>query len=116
MPRVVGPLMSLSASQTLADTLVFSQWKGRYYVRLKVTPYNPKSNYQVGIRNTMTMGVMYFTKGTYVASADKAWWNTYGSAEKPAVSGFNRFMRAFVALNYDTGTGTFIYAGIPNPA
>jgi len=41
MARVVGPLMSLAASQTLGGTLVFSQWKGRAYVRLRVDPYNP---------------------------------------------------------------------------
>ena len=116
MARVVGPLMSLSASQTLGGTLVFSQWKGRAYVRLRVDPYNPKSDYQTGIRNTMKKGVMYFTKGSYVGAPAKNWWNTYGEAEKPAVSGFNRFMRAFVALNYDADSGTFLYVGIPNPA
>jgi hypothetical protein len=116
MPRVIGPLMSLSASQTLGDTLVFSQWKGRYYVRLRVTPYNPKSDYQTGIRRTLTFGVLYFTKGSYVSASAKVWWNTYGEAEKPPVSGFNRFMRQFIALNYDDATGTFIYKGIPNPS
>ena len=116
MPRVTGPLMSLAASATLGGTLTFSQWKGRYYVRLRVDPYNPKSDYQTGIRQTMSLGVLYFTKGAYVAAGAKTWWNTYGEAESPAVSGFNRFIRAFVALNYDADTGTFIYAGIPNPA
>jgi len=116
MPRVTGPLMSLAASQTLGNTLVFSQWKGRYYVRLRVDPYNPKSPYQTGIRDTMKMGVLYFTKGDYIDAGAKVWWNAYGEAEKPAVSGFNRFMRAFVAMNYDKDTGSFIYVGIPDPA
>ncbi len=113
MPRVTGPLMSLAASQTLGDTLVFSQWKGRYYVRLRVIPYNPKSSYQTGIRNTLSKGVLYFTKGTYITDGTKTWWNVYGTAEKPPVSGWNRFLRAFIALNFDAATGTFIYAGIP---
>ncbi len=116
MPTVTGPLMSLAASKTLAGTLVFSQWKGRAYVRLHVKPYNPKSDYQTGIRQTMSMGVLYFTKGTYVSAGTKAWWNTYGAAEKPPVSGWNRFQRAFVALNFDAPTRTFIYAGIPAAA
>jgi len=116
MPTVTGPLMSLSASQTLGNTLVFSQWKGRYYVRLRVTPYNPKSAYQTGIRKAMKMGVLYFTKGTYVAASAKTWWNVYGAAEKPAVSGWNRFQRAFIALSFNAPTREFIYAGIPNPA
>jgi len=113
MPVVTGPLMSLTASKTLGDTLVYSQWKGRYYVRLRVVPYNPKSDYQTGIRATLTWGVLYFTKGTYVAAGTKTWWNTYAEAESPPVSGFNRFMRFFIADNFDEDTGTFIYAGIP---
>jgi len=108
--------MSLAASQTLGGTLVYSQWKGRYYVRMRVVPYNPKSAYQTGIRDTMTWAVLYFTKADYVAAAQKTWWNTYGDNEKPAVSGFNRYVRSFVALNYDGDTGTFIFAGIPDPA
>ena len=116
MPRVTGPLMSLSASQTLGKTLVYSQWKGRYYVRLRVDPYNPKSDYQTGIRESMAAGVLYFTKGDYVAAAQKTWWNTYGEAVSPAISGINRFIQKFIELNYDSGTGSFIYAGIPNPS
>ena len=116
MPVVTAPLMSLTASQTLGNTLVYSKWKSRAYVRLRVTPYNPKSAYQTGVRDTLTWGVLYFTKGAYVAAAQKTWWNTYASAEKPPVSGINRFMRNFVALNYDGDTGTFMYAGIPSPS
>jgi hypothetical protein len=56
---------------------------------------------------------MYFTKGTYVLAAAKTWWNTY--AEGTNESGFNRFMKFFVADNYDSATGTFKYTAIPNP-
>ena len=113
MPRVTGPLFSLDARNTLARTIVYSAWKGLNYARLRVVPYNPKSDYQDGIRDTLTWGVLYFTKGSYVAAAQKTWWNTY--AEGTNMSGFNRFMRFFVAANYDSGTGTFIYANIPSP-
>jgi hypothetical protein len=92
---------------------VYSAWKGLNYARLSVTPYNPKSDYQTGIRDTLTWGVLYFTKGDYVAAASKTWWNTY--AEGTNMSGFNRFMKFFVASNYDEDTGTFIYAAIPDP-
>jgi hypothetical protein len=112
MARVVGPLMSLAASQTLGDTLVFSQWKGRYYVRMRVDPYNPKSADQEAVREAMKYGVLYFTKGEYVSEESKTWWNIYGEAEKPAVSGFNRFIRAWMALSY--AGGTFTFAGIPD--
>lgn len=111
MPRLTGPLFSLDARQTLAKTLVYSAWKDISYARLRVIPYNPKSAYQTGIRDTMSWGVIYFTKGTYVNAASKAAWNTY--AEGTSMSGFNRFMKFFVADNYDSDTGTFLYAGIP---
>jgi len=113
MPRLTGPLFSLDARKTLGKTIVYSAWKGLNYARLRVKPYNPKSAYQVGIRDTVTWGVLYFTKGGYVADAQKTWWNTY--AEGTNMSGWNRFLRFFVANNYDEDTGTFIYANIPGP-
>ena len=113
MARVTGPLFSLDASQSLFKTLVYSKWKGLNYVRARVVPYNPKSSYQTGIRDTMTWGVLYYTKGDYVAAAQKTWWNTY--AEGTNMSGINRFMKYFVADNYDEDTGTFIYADVPDP-
>lgn len=113
MARLTGPLLSLDARGSIFGTIVYSAWKGLNYARLSVTPYNPKSAYQTGIRDTLTWGVLYFTKGGYVADAQKTWWNTY--AEGTNMSGINRFMKFFVASNYDEDTGTFIYAAIPDP-
>lgn len=113
MPRLTGPLFSLDARKTLGNTIVYSAWKDLNYARLRVIPYNPKSAYQIGIRSTISQGVFYFTRGTYVASADKTWWNTY--AEGTSMSGFNRFMHYFVADNFDDDTGQYIYADIPAP-
>lgn len=112
MAKLTGPLFSLDARKSIAGTIVYSAWKGVNYARLSVTPYNPKSDYQTGIRETLTWGVLYFTKGDYVEAAEKTWWETY--AEGTNMSGFNRFMKFFVADNYDADTGTFIYAGIPS--
>ena len=50
MPRVSGPLFSLDASGALDDTIVYSKWKGRPYVRKWASPSNPKSPGQLGIR------------------------------------------------------------------
>lgn len=113
MPRLTGPLFSLDARQTLASTIVYSAWKGLNYARLRVIPYNPKTAAQVGIRDTITFAVLYFTKGTYVTASEKVWWNTY--AEGTNQSGWNRFMKFFVAANYDTGTQAFVYDHIPQP-
>ena len=43
MAKVTGPLMSLDASGTVGNTAVFSKWKGRNYVRLRVIPKNMRS-------------------------------------------------------------------------
>lgn len=45
--------MSLDASGTVGHTAVFSKWKGRNYVRLRVTPKNPKSNDQAKTRTVL---------------------------------------------------------------
>lgn len=113
MARLTGPLFSLDARQSLWHTIVYSAWKGLNYARLRVIPYNPKSDYQTGIRQTVSKGVMYFTKGTYLTAGARIWWNTY--AEGTNMSGINRFMRFFVASNYDSVTGTFKYTNVPSP-
>lgn len=114
MPRLTGPLFSLDARQTLAGTIVYSAWKGLSYARLHVMPYNPKSAYQTNIRKVMQFGVMYFTKGTYVAAAQKTWWDTYAMGTNE--SGFNRFMKKFVAANFDKPSHSMIYTAIPQPS
>jgi len=43
MAKVTGPLMSMSASGKLADSIVFSIWKGTAYVRQWLKPANPQS-------------------------------------------------------------------------
>lgn len=50
MVKVSGPAFSLDASGTIGDTLVFSKWKGRNYIRSHVIPANPRSGGQVGMR------------------------------------------------------------------
>lgn len=53
MAKVTGPLMSLDASGTVGKTTVFSKWKGRNYVRLRVTPMNPQTEDQATSRTYM---------------------------------------------------------------
>src|SRR5689334_3923847 len=52
MAVVGGPLMSLSASGTIAKTLTYAGWKGIPYVRTRVIPANPQSSAQTLTRNT----------------------------------------------------------------
>ena len=46
MAKVTGPLMSMSASGKIADTLVYFAWKGIHVVREWLKPANPKTNDQ----------------------------------------------------------------------
>lgn len=52
MAKVIGPFMSLDASGTLAGTITASKWKGRNYMRQRVTPSNPQTSAQTGVRSS----------------------------------------------------------------
>lgn len=54
MAIVTGPLMSVDASGKFGGSMVFGKWKGRNYARKLVTPKNPKSAKQLGVRAMMT--------------------------------------------------------------
>lgn len=51
MATTKAPLFGLDASGTLADSIVFSKWKGRTYVRRHAVPSNPRTPLQVGMRS-----------------------------------------------------------------
>lgn len=89
MVKVSAPAMSLDASGSLAKALVFSKWKGRNYVRQLVTPSNPKSGPQIGVRS-MFKFLAQIWNGLSVV--DKATWETL--ADQAVVSPFNAFMKA----------------------
>ncbi len=93
MVRVNGPMMSLGASGTLADTIVFSIWKGRPYVRERVIPSNPKSGGQVGRRM-----MMKFITQAWAAldPAEKASWDTL--ADQDTISPFNAYVKFNLVL------------------
>jgi hypothetical protein len=42
MAKTTGPLFSLTASGTVGNTITYSNWKGRPYVRRRVIPMNPQ--------------------------------------------------------------------------
>lgn len=87
MARVTGPLMSLSASGSLADTITFANWKGRDYVREYFVPANPNSATQVNVRTAWTLLV---AKWQSLSAPEILGWDTYAEAFK--MSGFNKFV------------------------
>lgn len=87
MVKLAGPMMSLDASGKLANTLVFSKWKGRNYCRQLVTPANPKSGGQTGMRS-MFKFLSQIWNG--LTDGNKATWED--RADTNVISPFNAFM------------------------
>lgn len=116
MARTTGPLFSLTASGSVGKTVVYSQWKGRPYVRRLVIPLNPRSADQAQVRNAMRC-----------AAAGISWANVTalkttppGTTDKIAVKaiapdGFawnGEVLKAMIGTNLDNYlAGTAIYAG-----
>ena len=86
MVKVAGPMMSMAASGTLADTATFSAWKGRPYVRERVIPSNPKSPAQVGMRSMFRFLTQIWAGLT---AGNKATWDD--RAKQTAISPFNAY-------------------------
>jgi hypothetical protein len=92
MALVTGPLHSDDASGKFAGALVFAKWKGRNYTRQLVTPANPKSAAQTGIRSMMK----WVAKSWADCSAgNKLTWDALAAAKN--ISAFN----AMVSENLD---------------
>lgn len=87
MARVSGPLLSLSASGTIANTLVYASWKGRPYARTHVIPTNPKTAAQVAVRSMLKFLSQYWTSE---ADLEKASFETLSEAAN--VSPFNSYV------------------------
>lgn len=90
MAKVVGPLMSVAASGKFAGSMVYSTWKGRPYVRQLVTPANPKSEKQTGIRSCMKFLARWWAT---LSAPEQSSWDTLAAAK--SISAFN----AYVAEN-----------------
>lgn len=86
MVKVNAPAMSLDASGTIGNALVFSKWKGRNYVRSHVTPSNPNSANQISVRAMMRFLAQYWAT---LSAGDKATW--LAQATQKIVSNFNAY-------------------------
>lgn len=100
MARVIGPLMSLSASGSVANTVTFASWKGRDYARTYFIPQNPSEPKQVNVRSAMTLLVAKWQ--TLNEEAQTAW-NEFAVSFK--MSGFNQFIKRGM-LEYISQLGT----------
>lgn len=87
MVRVQAPALSLDASGSLGGAMVYSKWKGRPYVRALVTPANPKSGGQVGMRSMLKWLSQQWASLT---AGEQATWLT--RANQSVVSPFNSYV------------------------
>lgn len=102
MAKVTSPLMSMDASGTIGDALVFSKWKGRNYVRQFVTPAYSNTTEQANIRDIVRKASLAWKAGSTVgATAINSGYKTaYNTAAAPySISGFNLFIKECVQRN-----------------
>lgn len=76
MAKTHGPLMSLSAHGTFGKTLTFQRRAGTHAVFLPKSPYDPKSERQLAIRDYIANGVSYWQN---LGSAYQALWGGFVS-------------------------------------
>lgn len=88
MALVTGPLLSFSAGGQIAQTQVYSKWKGRAYVRRYVVPANPRSADQ-----TLTRSVFAWLSNSWrVSPADfQAPWKS--AAQNQVMTDRNLWMK-----------------------
>lgn len=79
--------MSTHAGGTLADQLIFSNWKGRAYVKRHRAPKQPRSPGQVAMRAMMSFLSAEWIK---LIPENKADWQPL--ADQTAISPFNAFL------------------------
>lgn len=92
MARLVGPLMSLDASGSIAGALTFAKNKGRQYVRQLVIPANPKSPAQTAFRAYMRfLSQVWAQIDTYIGAGTQGSWQQLADASN--VSPFNAFTK-----------------------
>lgn len=90
MVKLNGPLFSMDARGKLGDALVYSSWKGRAYARALVTPSNPRSGPQTGMRSMLKFLSQQWTN---LDTAEQADWLI--RAQATVISPFN----AYVSFN-----------------
>lgn len=107
MAKVTGPLMSMTASGKLADTLVFFSWKGIATVRQWLIPANPQSADQGDIR--LVIGGIGRAAGKN--AADSAYHDQMKDLDViPAQQTKQSYIVQYIKDNFITGKGATMTA------
>lgn len=113
MAKVTGPLYSVKASGTVADSFTFGSWKGIAWVRTWFKPANPQSPAQTNNRDALKILVSEWQSAS---SETKDTYDTFAEGKKQ--SGFNIFvgrgMKAYISqLGTDTSPSSVTISGDP---
>ncbi|MCR4434173.1 MAG: hypothetical protein NUV70_09035 [Caldiserica bacterium] len=101
MAKVYAPLMSIDASGTYANQLVYAKWKGIRYVRNHVIPMNPRTAEQMVIRNAFSAAVsQWHLEDQTTRSA----WEAAALASGKPMSAFNLYVGRFVSWVKENST------------
>lgn len=98
MAKIKGPLMSLSASGTIADTFTFRTQRGAAVVHKKLTPRKTNSTEQAA-RQAIYAGICIAWRA--LDSAAKTGWELIGKSA--GVTGFNAYMSSELIAAYNGG-------------
>jgi len=86
MVKLIGPGLSAKASGTLAGELIFTNWKGRAYLKKHRAPKQPQTNPQISMRAAMTFLSQSWAP---MAGYAKRTWDALAAETK--VSAFNAY-------------------------
>ena len=87
MVKLTGPGLAQSASGQLAGELIFSNWKGRAYLKKHANPKQPQARGQVGMR---AMLEFLSSNWSQISDANQATWNDL--AAQTNISPFNAYL------------------------
>jgi len=106
MAKLNGALLSLGGSGSIADALTFSKWKGRPYVRQKVTPANPNSTGQQLTRNIFKNASLLYKNAPSLVRDP---WDLYIKGQ--VMTSYNAFSKFFVGeLRGDSDLADMVFS------
>lgn len=108
MAKVKGPMFSVVASGSYGDIIEFMKWKrssfrrdfersGTGYVRARGFPTVPNTGAVVSMRRTFRAGVSIYQDDSQCGPDARMSWDV--AASGTGMSGFNRYLQAFVDYN-----------------
>lgn len=118
MAKVTGPLLSLDASGSIADTMTFSRWKGINYVRQRIIPTYTNTFKQSAIRDLVKQATQAWKANSTITptTIDSSYKSAFNlAAVGSAMSGFNLFVQACVSKNYDSTTSPYFDGSLVLP-